>query len=181
MVATRVFYYCRQVSRSRCKTIDPIVSALSSRWKIRTCIYPCLGLLFLKSVELSLHCQYGFKMLRSVAIRGESQLHTQLHAALHAQPRSRLPVCAMMFKRTHDIDFQEGNTTQRCQKRPSFRYDGPLFLLRRAADWRLPQVDWDQYPDLLIGRDSPWTNGPILPADPSSFFHPTARLNFAAP
>ena len=25
--------------------------------------------------------------------------------------------------------------------------------IRRAADWKLPKVDWDQCPDLLIGRD----------------------------
>ena len=112
-------------------------------------------------------------------IRGESQLHTQLRAALHAQPRSRLTVHAMKFKRTHDIDFQDGNTAQRCQKRPSFRYDGPLFLLRRAADWRLPPVDCDPCPYLLNGRDNDWTGQMVeyyLLIHPVSFTLPFALI-----
>ena len=34
-------------------------------------------------------------------------------------------------------------------------------LLGRAADWKLPKGEWDQCPDLLIGRDK-WSPSYLL-------------------
>ena len=46
-----------------------------------------------------------------------------------------------------------------------------LTLLRRAADWKLTKVDWDQCPDPLFGRDK-WSHPTVTPG----IFHPAARL-----
>ncbi len=44
--------------------------------------------------------------------------------------------------------------------------------LRRAADWKLPKVEWNQCPDPLLGRDR-WSHPTLLS---SGIFHPAARL-----
>jgi len=46
---------------------------------------------------------------------------------------------------------------------------------RRAVDWKLPKVDWDQCPDPLLGRDK-WSHPTLLS---SGVFHLAARLSIA--